>query len=134
MIFLLLTGKFFIRGVKSERCLETEKVYFDPKSGINCGIIPGAYKHSIVTICVLETCADLLDHKDSSYCGKGDCYIFGFSCDGGCIQFNEDLIQKNQSTPSIQDAFGKKYGHLVTVPSKVELHRRFSMAAASRRG
>lgn len=102
-------------------CPEVDTILFDPAPGTRCSNITGAYKHSILEHCAYQTCADLLDHKDRHYCGKGDCNIFGCNCDGGCIKIDDWSRAKLSSVPDkpnfptiLRQLFLFKYGDLVT--------------------
>lgn len=75
-------------------CPDTEEIIFYPAAGKNCFAIEGAYNwedklNNQTGLCSFETCADLQNHEDRYFCGKGDCNFLGCNCDGGCIQLEE---------------------------------------------
>lgn len=114
-VFIILASDAFISGVISASCFK-EDIYFGPKNGvdIDCEIITGAKKHSRAGYCVFTTCADLKDHSDDWFCCSEE------GCIEGCIEFDQDLLLANQTEPTYEEAFEKRFGHLVRVLSKAE--------------
>lgn len=120
LILVFGTGSdFFIGLVMSVCCPKTEKIIYHPAYGTNCNNISGAYEYKHyrydVKLCAFETCVDLLNHEDRYYCGKGDCNVFGWDCDDGCIQLNRSDKDKVSSLENrgkvvyLRDIFLMKY-------------------------
>lgn len=118
-ILFIFVVNFYISDVICICCHRVEKISYVPAPGTNCYNISGAYKNNWGN-CVYETCADLLDHQDRRYCGKGSCNLFGCNCDDGCIQpdhWSKSVVswleRKHGSSVYLQDIFFIKYAHLI---------------------
>lgn len=63
---------------------------------MDCSDVPNAVHTEIEymgiiyrEICILKgLCGDGRPPGEGTYCGKGPCNIFGYNCDGGCIEGN----------------------------------------------
>lgn len=116
---IIIVGNFLIGEVSSVCCPQIERILFYTGNHTACSKVPGAY-HVRYGVCAFQTCADLQDHHDDYFCGKGNCNSFGCNCDDGCIQLDEWsknqvlLMEKENTDVYLQDVFLKKYGKLVT--------------------
>lgn len=135
-VLLIFTGSLFIADVTSVCCPQIEKILFYPKNNTFCNKIPGAY-HYRYGICAYQSCADLKDHQNNFFCGKGDCNSFGCNCHGGCIQLDEwskteVSLLENKTTVYLKDMFLKKYSKFVKSLFVVPGHEISSLKLSTR--